>query len=70
MKEKNYEKGGEYLDSFIPYWSEYQDTWDAEMWNEYEYYRGVPPNNDANKFGVETQNTEDEIERANGNQSK
>lgn len=56
MKECKYENGNAYYDKFKPYWVDFQDTWDDEMWFEYENYRGITKNemtvieNDETRF--------------------
>lgn len=39
LKDERYEKGDEFIDKFLPYWSKFQEEWDEEMWDQYNYYR-------------------------------
>lgn len=40
MKSDNYQNGEEYIDKFVPYWSDFQEEWNSELWDYYNFLRG------------------------------
>lgn len=40
MKADNYQNGEEFIDKFLPYWSEFQNEWNEELWDYYNFLRG------------------------------
>lgn len=40
MKADNYQNGEEFINKFLPYWSEFQNEWNEELWDYYNFLRG------------------------------
>lgn len=59
---QNKEVGEEYLNRFTPYWNEYQEKWNQDMWNQYYYNRGIDSdyNEISNKNYIKIDNQEDD----------
>jgi len=53
MKDVKYVNFSLYIDKFNPYWSKFQDTWDDEMWREYNKIRNITTTAEVNEIEEE-----------------
>ena len=48
LKKDKYEQGGKYVERFVPYWSDFQEKWGKDMWEEYNEIRGCIQDDETN----------------------